>query len=188
MTYTRLHLLIDGQKIEASQRDTIAVLNPATGAEIGWLPRATTADLDAALDASQRAFSRWRRTTALERGRILRSAASLLRERASAIAELVTLEQGNLLAAARIEVLRSADILDWCAEEARRAYGRVIPPGTAGMRQLVQHEPIGPALALTPWNAPVLMPARKIGEALAAGCSCIIKPAEESPARAVMPN
>jgi len=180
-----LHLFIDGEWIGADTRDTLPVVDPATGLEIARLPVATEADLERALDSTARAFPAWRDTTAVDRGRILRRAAALLRERAATIAEVMTREQGGILARSRIEVLRSADVLDWCAEEGRRAYGRVIPTNTPGTRQLVLNEPIGPAVAFTPWNAPAFMPARKLGEALAAGCSCIIKPAEETPGTAL---
>lgn len=185
MTYPPLHLFIGGERIGADGRDTLPVVDPATGLEIARLPVATTADLDRALDAAARAFPAWRDTTAIERSGILRRAAALLRERVPAIAEVMTREQGGVLTRSRTEVLRSADVLDWCAEEGRRAYGRIIPTSTAGVRQLVLREPIGPAVALTPWNAPAFMPARKIGEALAAGCTCIIKPAEETPGTAL---
>jgi len=185
MSYPAPHLFIDGERIAADVRDTLPVVTPATGLELARLPVATAADVERALHAAARAFPAWRDTTAVERGRILRSAAGLLRERAPAIAGIMTREQGGVLARSRTEVLRSADVLDWCAEEGRRAYGRIIPTNTPGVRHLVLREPIGPAVALTPWNAPAFMPARKIGEALAAGCTCIIKPAEETPGTAL---
>ena len=182
MSHEQLHLFIDGTRIHAAERDTRPVFDPATAEEIGRLPIATRADLDAALAAAERAFPAWSRTTAVERGRILRRAGELLRERADHIARLITREEGITLPYAKGEVLWAADILDWTAEEARRAYGRVIPPSIAGMRQTVYRVPIGPVVALTPWNAPVLMPARTTGEALAAGCTVILKAAEETPA------
>ncbi len=179
-----LHLLVDGHRIESADRETRPVLNPATGQEIGRLPIATKADLDDALGAAERAFPIWRATSAYDRAAILHEAARLLRERIPTVAAALTREQGKPFEEARIELLVSADILDWCAEEGRRTYGRLIPARTPGMRQTVQRVPIGPVAAFTPWNAPALMPARKIGEALAAGCSCIVKPAEEAPAAA----
>lgn len=185
MNYPDLRLFIDGEWQGATGRETLPVVDPATGLEFARLPVATEADLDRALEAAARAFPGWRDTPAVERGRVLRRAALLLRERAATIAEIMTREQGGILARSRTEVLRAADVLDWCAEEGRRAYGRVIPANTAGTRQIVLCEPIGPAVALTPWNAPAFMPARKLGEALAAGCSCIIKPAEETPGTAL---
>jgi len=182
--HATLHLLVDGQRIASAARETRPVLNPATGEEIGRLPIATAADLDDALAAAERTFPAWRATSAYARGLILRGAAALLRDRIATIAEGLTREQGKTLEEARVEVLVSADILDWCAEEGRRAYGRVIPARVPGMRQTVLRVPIGPVAAFTPWNAPALMPARKISEALAAGCTCIVKPAEEAPASA----
>jgi len=185
MSHDRLHLFIDGERVFAGERETRAVFNPATGEEIGRLPIATRADLDHALAAAGRAFPAWSRTPAVERGRVLRRAGELLRERVDHIARLITLEEGITLPYARGEVLWAADILDWTAEEARRAYGRVIPPSVAGMRQTVYRVPIGPVAAMTPWNAPVLMPTRTSGEALAAGCTVILKAAEETPASAL---
>jgi succinate-semialdehyde dehydrogenase / glutarate-semialdehyde dehydrogenase len=181
----RLHFFIDGRSVDAGARETLPVTNPATGSVIAGLPVATERDIDLALEAAHRAFPAWRDSTPLERGTFLRRAAALLRERAAAIAELTTSEQGGVLARSRAEVLRSADVLDWCAEEGRRAYGRLIPSNTRGTRQLVLRQAIGPAAALTPWNAPAFMPCRKIGEALAAGCTCVIKPAEETPSTAL---
>lgn len=185
MNLPTLHFFINGQSTGTQGRESLPVLNPSSGSEIARVPIATAADLDAALDAARRAFPSWRDTTAVERGTILRCAASLIRERASAIAEILTGEQGGLLARSRSEVLRSADVLDWCAEEGRRTYGRLIPTNVSGTRQMVLRQPIGPTVALTPWNAPAFMPARKLGEALAAGCTSVIKPAEETPRTAL---
>jgi len=127
----------------------------------------------------------WRKTSAYERAKVLRKAADLMRERVEQIATLLTLEEGKVLGEARIEVLYSADTLEWYAEEGRRAYGRIVPSRTPGNRQLVMHEPVGPVAAFSPWNFPALTPARKLAGALAAGCSCILKPAEEAPATAL---
>jgi succinate-semialdehyde dehydrogenase / glutarate-semialdehyde dehydrogenase len=120
-----------------------------------------------------------------ERGRILRRAADLLRERTEEIARLATEEEGKVLAETRWEVGLSADIFDWYAEEGRRAYGRVLPQRASGVRLTVLKEPVGPVAAFTPWNFPIGNPARKIGAALGAGCPCILKPAEEAPASAL---
>jgi succinate-semialdehyde dehydrogenase/glutarate-semialdehyde dehydrogenase len=185
MSHDALHLFVAGGRVSGGGRCTIPVTNPATGEELGRLPAATTADLDEAVEAADRAFRPWRRVTPFERGRILREAAALIRERAEAIALLMTLEEGKPLAESRVEVLVTADIIDWCAEEGRRAYGRIIPARTEGLQQYVLKEPIGPVAAFSPWNAPALMPGRKIAEALAAGCTCVIKPAEETPATAL---
>jgi succinate-semialdehyde dehydrogenase/glutarate-semialdehyde dehydrogenase len=141
--------------------------------------------LDNALDAAARAFPVWRALAPLDRGRILKRAADLLRERSEALARIATLEEGKTLAEARFEVGLAANTLEWYAEEGRRAYGRVLPQRTAGVRMTVVKEPVGPVAAFTPWNFPLGNPARKIGAALAAGCPCILKPAEEAPASAL---
>jgi succinate-semialdehyde dehydrogenase/glutarate-semialdehyde dehydrogenase len=176
-----LHLYIDGEWLAGNGRKTQPVVNPATGEPVGTLPHAGTADLDRALAAAARAYHGWRKTPALERARILKRAAELIRERAADIARRLTLEQGKPLAEATAEVGGAADIFEWNAEEARRIYGRLVPARGAGQRLMVTHEPVGPVAAFAPWNFPVLLPARKISAALAAGCSCIIKPAEETP-------
>jgi succinate-semialdehyde dehydrogenase/glutarate-semialdehyde dehydrogenase len=161
------------------------VINPATGATLGELPIASTADLDRALEAAQKSFPVWRAKAPHERGRILRGAADLLRERTERIARLATQEEGKTLAETRWEVALSADIFEWYAEEGRRAYGRVLPQRASGVRMTVLKEPVGPVAAFAPWNFPIGNPARKIGAALAAGCPCILKPAEEAPASAL---
>ena len=182
--YESLALLIDGQFI-AEGRATIAVENPATGTELARLPVATTEDLDRALAAASRTFPAWRDTSAFERGQVLRRAAQIIRERADTIATTLTLEQGKPLAEARGEVLVSADIFDWAAEEARRVYGRIVPGRVPGVRQMVLHEAVGVAALFTPWNFPALTPARKLAAALAAGCTTILKAAEETPGTAI---
>ena len=183
--YDPLYLLIDGDWIEAGNRDTVAVINPATEATIGRLPLATAADLERALSATRSGFDIWRRTVPAERARIMKNAAALMRERAEHIASLMTLEEGKPLAESRDEVLRAADYFEWFAEEARRIDGRVVPSNRPGVLQLVKKEPIGPVAAFTPWNFPAITPARKLSAALAAGCSVILKPGEESPATAL---
>lgn len=183
--YDPLYLFIDGDWIEAGNRDTVAVINPATEATIGRLPLATAADLERALSATRSGFDIWRRTVPAERARIMKNAAALMRERAEHIASLMTLEEGKPLAESRDEVLRAADYFEWFAEEARRIDGRVVPSNRPGVLQLVKKEPIGPVAAFTPWNFPAITPARKLSAALAAGCSAILKPGEESPATAL---
>lgn len=185
VSYDPLYLFIDGRWLDAGSRDTAAVVNPATGIVLGRLPLADADDLDRALAAADRAFSTWRRTAPAERARILKAGAELMRERAEHIATLMTLEEGKPLAESRDEVLRAADYFEWFAEEARRIDGRVVPANRPGILQLVKREPIGPVAAFTPWNFPAITPARKLSAALAAGCSVIIKPGEESPATAL---
>lgn len=183
MSYPALHLFIDGAWIGG--RDGEPVIDPATGQQIGMLPHATPADLDRALAAAERAGALWAGTPAHERARILRRAADILRERHEAIAEVMTLENGKVLAEAKAEVMTAAETFDWSAEEARRIYGRVVPARVPGQRNFVLMEPIGVVAAFVPWNFPATPLARKVAAALAAGCACIVKPAEETPATAL---
>ncbi|MDB5653941.1 MAG: NAD-dependent succinate-semialdehyde dehydrogenase [Tardiphaga sp.] len=183
--YPVLKLLINGRWCDASGRATELVLNPATGAVLGALPHVTEADLDEALASSARGHEIWRRTSPVERGRILQRAAALMMERSEHIAGLITLELGKPIAESRVEVETAAAIFVWNAEEGRRAYGRVIPSRTPNIQQVSIREPLGPIAAFAPWNAPAITPARKISSALAAGCSVIIKPSEETPATAL---
>lgn len=185
ITYDALHLFIDGEWIAASERETAPVINPATQVEIGRVPLATEADLDHALQVAAQAFEVWRNTVPVERARILKRGANLMRERAEHIATVMTLEEGKPLAESRDEVMRAAEYFEWFAEEARRIDGRVVPSNRPGVQQLVKKQAIGPVAAFTPWNFPAITPARKLSAALAAGCSIIIKPGEESPATAL---
>lgn len=183
--YDPLYLFINGAWLEAGSRDTSAVINPADGATLGRLPLATAADLDLALNTARDSFDVWRHTVPVERARILRDAATLMRERCEHMATLMTLEEGKPLTESRDEVLRAAEYFEWFSEEARRIDGRVVPANRPGVQQLVKKQPIGPVAAFTPWNFPAITPARKLSAALAAGCSVILKPGEESPATAL---
>lgn len=183
--YTELALYIDGAFETKAAGGSEPVINPATGLSIADLPHAADGDLDRALAAAEKGFAVWSRTPALERARVLRRASDLVRERADAIARVLTLEQGKPLAEARGEVLYAADVIEWYAEEGKRAYGRIIPSRVVGQRNYVSSEPVGVVAAFTPWNFPALTPARKIGGALAAGCALILKAAEETPGTAV---
>src|SRR5579862_2229288 len=184
-TYADLGLFIGGEWLGAAGRKTSPVVNPATEETIGHVPHASTADLDRALAAAQQGFKTWRAVFPDERGRILRRAADLLRERKEQIARIATTETGKSIHETRIEVMMSANIFEWYAEEGRRAYGRVLPQRAPGTRLTVVKEPVGPVAAFAPWNFPIGNPARKIGAALGAGCPCILKPAEETPASAL---
>ncbi len=179
--YTNLALYIDGEWISGGGRESEQVINPATEKSLGTLTHASTADLDRALDAAERGFKVWRSTSPYERCRIMHKAAEIFRARGEEIARILTMEQGKVIAEARIEVAVTADIIDWYAEEGRRAYGRIIPGRTPGVRQMTVQEPVGPCAAFTPWNFPGVTPARKIAGALGAGCSLIIKASEETP-------
>ena len=182
MSYTNTQLFIDGQWCDAADGKTLAVFNPATGLEIGRVAHASKADLDRALAATQKGFDVWRKTPAIERSKIMRQAASLLRERAGAIAALMTQEQGKPVAEAKGETLMAADIIEWFAEEGRRVYGRVVPSRNLAAQQLVLKDPVGPVAAFTPWNFPINQVVRKLSAALATGCSIIVKAPEETPA------
>src|SRR6516165_3106460 len=183
--YTDLALHIGGDWPGGDGRKGEDVVNPATEKPLARLPHASQSDLDAALAAAEKGFKVWRATSAYDRAKVLRKAAALVRERAEAIARIMTQEQGKVLAESRAEVLTTADIIEWFAEEGRRAYGRIIPGRGKGVRQLVVQEPVGVVAAFTPWNFPTLTPARKIGASLAAGCAIIIKPSEETPGSCV---
>ena len=182
MTYANTQLLIDGQWCDAADGRTLAVNNPATGLEIGRVAHAGRADLDRALAAAQKGFDVWRKVPAIERSKIMRQAAALMRERADAIAALMTQEQGKPLAEAKGETLMSADIIEWFAEEGRRVYGRIVPSRNLAVQQMVLKEPVGPVAAFTPWNFPINQVVRKLSAALATGCSMIVKAPEETPA------
>jgi succinate-semialdehyde dehydrogenase/glutarate-semialdehyde dehydrogenase len=185
LSYPELRMLIGGEWLAGDGRVTETVLNPATERPLGELPHATSEDLDAALAAADSAWSAWRELAPDRRGRVLRDAARLLRERADGLARIATLESGKPLVQTRIEVGMSAEIIDWYAEEGRRAYGRVLPRRASGTRMSVVKDPVGPVAAFAPWNFPLGNPARKLGAPLAAGCPCILKPAEETPASAI---
>lgn len=172
-------LLIDGEWLGVEGRESHAMVNPATGEEFARLPHASTADLDAALEAAQRSYRPWRATPPKERGRILKKAAELLRSRVEEIAPVMTVEMGKPLFEARIEVGAAADELEWYAEEGRRVYGRILPGRVGDTRFYVAKEPVGPTAAFAAWNFPVVNAVRKVGASLAAGCPCIYKPGEE---------
>lgn len=184
--YKDTQLFINGKWVEGQGGKPIDVLNPVSNERIGSVSVASQSQLQAATEAAEKGFKVWKNTSVFERSNILRKAATLLRERADATAHLLTQEQGKPLAEARAEVNVSADIFDWFAEEARRAYGRIIPARDRAVRQTVFKEPVGPVAAFTPWNFPVSQTARKLGAALAAGCSLVVKPSEDTPAAAAV--
>jgi succinate-semialdehyde dehydrogenase/glutarate-semialdehyde dehydrogenase len=181
-SYPDLKLYIDGawRKTKSDQ----PVINPADESILGALPRAETSDLDDALQAARQGFRIWSRTAPRRRAEVLIKAATLMRERAEEIATAITLEQGKPLSESRLEVIRGCEFFEWDAGEAQRTYGRVIP-SEPGISYIVHHEPVGMVAAFSPWNFPMSQPARKIAGALAAGCSIIIKAAEETPAGAL---
>jgi len=182
MTYPDVQLLINNEWRPARGGATLNVYNPADGKVIGTVAKATIADLDDALASTVKGFEVWRNTPAIERARVMRAAAQLLRERADGIARMMTMEQGKPLAEARGEVASASDVIEFCAEEGKRVYGRIVAPRAMNVQQMVLKEPIGPVAAFTPWNFPINQVVRKMGAALATGCSIIVKAAEETPA------
>ncbi len=182
--YPAVRMYIAGEWCQGQTGHTAPIVDPATEEVIGEVPLATSADLDRALDAAAQGFEVWRATPVTERTRILHTAADLIAERAAEIGRIATQEQGKPLRESTGEARRTAETLRWHADDARRAYGRIIPadPGTV---LTVRREPIGPVAAFVPWNFPVGGPNRKISSALAAGCSLVIKASEETPATAM---
>ena len=184
--YPDLALFIAGEwKTTGANGRSEDVVDPATGKAIATLPHAGKADLDDAIAAAEQGFRVWSRMSAYDRALVMHRAAHLFRERHDRIARILVREQGKVFAEARIETLMGADIMDWYAEEGRRSYGRIVPGRNPAVRQLVVHEPVGIVAAFTPWNFPVVTPARKIAGALGAGCAIIIKPSEETPGACV---
>ena len=182
MAYPNVQLHINGEWRNARSGRSSPVLNPATEEVIGTFAHAGKDDLDEALEATDKGFALWKKVSAFERSKLMRKAADLLRSRAGDIAVLMTQEQGKPVPEAKMEVLAGADVIDWFAEEARRAYGRVIPARAEGVYQLVIKEPVGPVAAFTPWNFPINQVVRKLSAAIATGCSIIVKAPEDTPA------
>ncbi|HEX3503042.1 MAG TPA: NAD-dependent succinate-semialdehyde dehydrogenase [Xanthobacteraceae bacterium] len=179
--YPDLELYIGGQWKKASGQP---VLNPADESVLATVPHATQADLDAALAAAADGFKTWSKTSPLKRYEIIVKAVGLMRERVEDMAVAMTLEQGKPIAQSRLEILRGCEIIEWDAAEGRRAYGRIIP-SEPNIKHSVLRQPIGVVAAFSPWNFPMSSPARKVGGALSAGCSIILKASEETPAGAV---
>jgi succinate-semialdehyde dehydrogenase / glutarate-semialdehyde dehydrogenase len=173
-------MYIGGRFVEGGG-GTLTVSDPATDEAVITITTASPVDLDVALGAAATGLSDWRATDPWTRSGVLRRVAELIRGRADQMAAVLTREQGKPLAQSKAEVLSAADQFDWCADETRRIYGRVVEARASTDRILVRREPVGVVAAFTPWNFPSLLPARKIAAALAAGCSIIIKPAEETP-------
>ena len=173
-------LFIDGQRRPAAaplrRYSTLR-----TRRRLGSHAVADKADLDDAVAAALRGFAKWRNTSAFERSKIMRKAADILRECNESAARAMTLEQGKPLAESRMEAAAGADVIDWLAEEGRRAYGRIVPGRATNVSQMVVKEPVGPVAAFSPWNFPINQAVRKISAALAAGCSIIIKGPEDTP-------
>lgn len=176
---------VDGQWVGADSAKTFAVVNPATGERLAAVPDAGAAETQRAIEAAQLGQSAWRARTAGDRARILRRWYELILGNQEDLARLMTAEQGKPLAESRGEIAYAASFIEWFAEEGKRAYGDVIPPHQADKRVLVVKEPIGVCAAITPWNFPAAMITRKVGAALAAGCTVVLKPAEATPLSAL---
>jgi len=184
VAYPDLYLHIDGERVNRGNRRTFPVLNPANGEVLGELPLADAADLDRALDAAARGFRVWRDSTPQQRAAVLNGASRLLHDRIDTLAHVMTLEEGKTLSEARTEVMMVAGLFAFYAGECQRLYGRALVRPT-GQRSTVTHEPVGPVAAFAPWNFPAGNPGRKLGAPIAAGCSVILKAAEETPASAL---
>ncbi|RHW19503.1 aldehyde dehydrogenase family protein, partial [Pseudomonas jilinensis] len=172
---------IDGQWSEADNGQLLAVRNPANAELLGQVPRMGRAETRRAIAAAERALPGWRALTAKERASRLRRWYELMLANQDDLARLMTLEQGKPLAEARGEVGYAASFLEWFAEEAKRVYGDTIPGHQHDKRILVLKQPIGVTAAITPWNFPSAMITRKVGPALAAGCTMVLKPASQTP-------
>ena len=172
---------INGQWVEADNQSTLAVTNPATGELIGTVPNMGVAETRRAIDCANAALPSWRSKTAKERARILRKWFDLIMKNQEALAQLMTAEQGKPLAESRGEIAYGAAFIEWFGEEAKRIYGETIPAHAADKRLIVIKQAIGVCAAITPWNFPSAMITRKVGPALAAGCTIVLKPASQTP-------
>src|SRR6267142_2191864 len=179
-------MFIDGKWCEAQNGQTLGVLNPATEEVISDVAYGTRADAKRAVEAAGRAMPAWMKLTPYDRAKVLKKTADLMRERADAIARTLTMEQGKPLAEAKAEILHSADTFEWFAEEGKRAYGQVIPNSQSGKRHVTLKHPVGVVGAISPWNFPITLQARKIAPALAAGCTVVSKPASQTPLSLIM--
>jgi succinate-semialdehyde dehydrogenase/glutarate-semialdehyde dehydrogenase len=175
------HMLIDGKWCEADSRRTLGVVNPATEETISTIAYGGRAETRRALEAAGRALTGWMQQTSWDRGKVLKRTADLMRQRADALARTLTMEQGKPLAEAKAEILHSADTFEWFGEEGKRAYGDVIPHSAPGKRHMTFKHPVGVVGAISPWNFPITLQARKIAPALAAGCTIVSKPASQTP-------
>ena len=180
-TIIRTQAYIDGQWVSAASGRTLAVTNPATGEHLADVPDMSAAEASAAVEAADRAFASWKKSTAKSRAQLLRRWYELIMENQEALAQLMTAEQGKPLAESRGEVAYGASFAEWFGEEAKRAYGEQIPSPSPSSRLVTIRQPVGVVAAITPWNFPVAMITRKVAPALAAGCTVVLKPAEDTP-------
>jgi succinate-semialdehyde dehydrogenase/glutarate-semialdehyde dehydrogenase len=176
---------VDGRWTDAASARTFDVTDPATGQTLAAVPAMDVPDARAAIDAAARALPDWRATSARDRARVLRRWADLLVEHESDLAALLTAEQGKPLSEARAEIISAASFMEWFGEEAKRVYGETIPAPDRTRRIVVLKEPVGVCVGITPWNFPASMIARKSAPAIAAGCTFVLKPAEQTPLTAL---
>jgi succinate-semialdehyde dehydrogenase/glutarate-semialdehyde dehydrogenase len=181
----RRQALVNGQWIDVDSGATLDIANPATGKPVGSVPSVGAAETRRAIDAAEAALPSWRAKSAAERGRILRRWFDLIVANQEDLAIILTTEQGKPLAEARAEIAYGASFIDWFAEEGKRIYGETIPSPLADRRLIVIEQPIGACAAITPWNFPPVMITRRAAPALAAGCTMIVKPAEQTPLSAL---
>jgi succinate-semialdehyde dehydrogenase / glutarate-semialdehyde dehydrogenase len=179
-------LLIGGRWVDASDGARFDVTDPASGEVVGTVPDAGAREVRAAIDAAAAALEGWRSAAAIERARVLRRSADLVRERKDEIAAVMTAEQGKPLAEAAGEVEYAASFFEWFSGEAERVYGQLVPAQSARNRALVLRQPVGVTAAITPWNFPAAMMTRKLGPAMAAGCTSVVKPASATPLTAAL--
>ncbi|MGL4419524.1 MAG: aldehyde dehydrogenase family protein, partial [Gemmataceae bacterium] len=178
---THRQMLINNVWCDATDRGTLSVENPATEETLAEVAYGTRTDAQHAIEAAHKALAGWGKLTAYDRAKVLKKTADVMRNRADDLAKMMTLEQGKPLAEARGEVMHSADTFEWFAEEGKRAYGQVIPNSMPGKRHLTIKHPVGVVAAVGPWNFPITLQARKIAPALAAGCTIVCKPADQTP-------
>lgn len=177
----RMQMYINGEWIGARSGRTLGIVNPATEEIIQEVPYGGREEARSAIEAAGAAFTTWSKTTAYERAAVLKKAADLMRSRQEEMALTLTREQGKTLFESRAEIMHSANNLEWMAEEAKRAYGRIIPQTLPNKRHFTLRHPVGPVATIAPWNFPVLLQARKIAPALAAGCTVVARPASQTP-------
>lgn len=178
-------MYINGEQVDSDTKETIEVINPATNKVIASVPKGGMAEAKRAVDAAHTAFKEWSKKTAIERGQLLMKWFQLIDENKEELGRLMTLEQGKPLKEAVGEIAYANSFISWYAEEGKRIYGETIPASHPNKRILVHKQPVGVIAAITPWNFPAAMITRKVGPALAAGCTAVVKPASQTPLTAI---
>jgi succinate-semialdehyde dehydrogenase/glutarate-semialdehyde dehydrogenase len=180
-TATEKRMFIDGKWVPADSGKTLGVINPATEEVLTEMAYGGRAETRRAIQAAHKAMGPWMKLTSWDRAKVLKKTAELMRERVDAIARTLTMEQGKPVAESKAEILHSADTFEWFGEEGKRAYGQIIPNSAPFKRHMTLKHPVGVVGAISPWNFPITLQARKIAPALAAGCTIICKPASQTP-------